>query len=143
MFKLNLSYSSVNTARSAISSFIMYGDKGIGEHPLIIKFMKGVYQQRPTQSRYTCVWSVHNVFDFLRQSSSNENLTLKLLSMKTVMLLALISAQRVQTLHNLCLSNMSHDDVNCKIMFNVGKIKQSRPGFKSLYITVGYFNEEE
>ena len=83
--------------------------------------MKGIYQLRPTQSRYRYIWHVDVVLDYLRSLSDNKSLSLKILmlSLKTVTLCALISSQRVQSLHDLCISNMKNFD-DC-VVFALGR----------------------
>ena len=43
LFETNLSYSSLNTARSALSTFITVDGIPIGSHPLVVRFLKGVF----------------------------------------------------------------------------------------------------
>jgi hypothetical protein len=141
LYRKNLSYSCINTARSALSCFLKIGDIDIGKHPIVSRFMRGIFQIRPTVSRYNEIWDVNIVFDYIRDMNDNERLSLKQLTLKTVSLMALISSQRVQSIHNICLSSMSVDDA--KYVFYLGRIKQSRPSFKSLYMTLSKFPDEE
>ena len=137
LYKKCLSYSSINTHRSALSCFITIDNCDVGQHPVVCRFMKGIYQLRPTQSRYRYIWHVDVVLDYLRSLSDNKSLSLKMLSLKTVTLCALISSQRVQSLHDLCISNMKKFD-DC-VVFALGKIKQSRPSCKSMFIELKPF----
>ena len=43
LFEKNLSYSSLNTARSALSTIITVDGMSIGNHPLVVRFLKGVF----------------------------------------------------------------------------------------------------
>ena len=63
--------------------------------------MRAVFNSRPTQSRYTMVWDVKIVLNMFRQWKDNSELTLKELTLKTVTLVALITTQRVQSIHQL------------------------------------------
>ena len=94
LFESGLGYSSINTARSTISSLDCGSTCPVGNHPLICRFMKGDYISRPTQPRYSAVWDVKVVLDFFRQWKGNAELSLKELSLKTATLVALVSAQR-------------------------------------------------
>lgn len=141
LYKGNLSYSCINTARSALSCFVKIDGTDVGKHPLVSRFMKGIFQLRPTLSRYNEIWDVDVVFDYIRNMNCNEMLSLKQLTLKTVSLVALISSQRVQSIHNICLSNMNVDD--SKYVFYLGKIKQSRPSCKSFYMSLERFPGEE
>lgn len=66
----------------------------VGNHPLIIRFMKGVFNQKPSLPRYKSVWDVSEVFKWL-QKNDIDDINLNSLTLKTVMLLALLSEQRV------------------------------------------------
>ena len=69
--------------------------------------MKGVLNLRPTKPRYSVTWDVNKVLDFIRSSLPVEVLPLKELTLKFVLLIALTTAARSQTLSLLRLSNMT------------------------------------
>ena len=95
-----LHYSALNTARSAISTFMeMVGGKKVGEHFLIVRFMKGVFNHRPSLPRYTETWDPQQLLGYLRKLSPSKKLSLKLLTYKSVTLLTLLSGQRVDNIH--------------------------------------------
>ena len=90
--------------------------------------MKGVFEKRPCFPRYKTTWDIKIVFDYLRTIDySQDDLNLKGISMKTLGLIALLSAQRVQTLSVLKLSCMNLTDSVCKFTI-VDILKQSKPG---------------
>ena len=67
-FHRNVRYESVNTARSALSSLgIVVDGCRAGNHPLVLRFMKGVFNLRPPLPRYAATWDVQPV---LRQLQS-------------------------------------------------------------------------
>lgn len=102
-FNRNVGYEAVNTARSALSSLgIVVNGCRAGNHPLVIRFMKGNFNLRPPSTRYTETWDVQPVLSLLRSMYPLHILTLKDLSLKLVTLMALTQAARVQTLHLLC-----------------------------------------
>ena len=47
VFDTGVGYSALNTARSAIATFLWIDGKPAGEHPLVCRFMKGVFNIRP------------------------------------------------------------------------------------------------
>ena len=104
LFNRGLGYSSINTARSALSC-ILYTDSGspIGQHPLIIRFMKGVFEKRPALPRNMVTWDTNIVLNHVKSLSPVKDLSLKNLTFKTVTMAALLSAQRSQTIHLLSL----------------------------------------
>ena len=131
LYDTGLGYSSINTARSALSSFgILMTGQSFGSHPLVIRLMKAVYNMRPNMPRYKDIWDVDIVLFYLRKLSPVKYLSLKELTLKLVMLLALITSARAQTLHLLDLECMKK--LKDKFVFTMPKIiKQSRPGFEN------------
>ena len=130
------SYSAVNTARCALSSFIVL-DSGqtIGTHPLISRFVKGVFNLHPPAPRYKEVWDVRLVLDFLRSLSPIASLGLRDITLKLCMLIALISAQRCQTLHLLRIDCMKFKSNS--VTFTVKELlKQSKPGNTGLTLNL-------
>ncbi len=51
LYDSGMSYSALNIARSALCTIIMIQGHTAGSHPMIIRFLKGVYILRPTLSR--------------------------------------------------------------------------------------------
>lgn len=125
----NAGYSVVNQARSALSSFLVLSDNRfeIGNHPLISRFMRGIFHKRPPQPRYKEVWDAAIVLNHLRRLSPATGLDLKTLTMKLCMLIALLAAQRVQSIHLLNLDYMVMKEDKVVFMFQE-LLKQSRPG---------------
>ena len=72
-----------------------------GTHPLVTRFLKGVFESRPTLPRYQQIWDVSTVLDYLKTLSPVDKLGLKDLTHKSVMLVTLLSAQRCHTAHAL------------------------------------------
>lgn len=128
-FEAGLGYSSLNTARGALSSLGLKLEQfSAGSHPLVVRFMKGVYNLRPMRSRYSQTWSVDLVLNYLKKLSPVRKLSLKELSLKLVMLIALTNAARVQTIHLLSVNSLSKE--SSAYVFHLKQVlKQSRPGF--------------
>lgn len=125
------SYSAINTARSALSTFLVV-DHG-SELPIVKRFMKGIYQARPTLPRYVHTWDPAIVLNFLRKLSPSKKLSLRDLTLKLVMLAALTTAQRLQTLQLLDISRM--DKGRNGFRFEVTElVKQSKPGRRALVV---------
>ena len=64
----------------------------IGQHPLVSRLMKGVYNLRPPWPKYSKTWDVGIVLRYLRSMELNDKLTLKVLSLKLALLFALVEA---------------------------------------------------
>lgn len=83
--------------------------------------------KRPIFPRYQQTWDVNFVLDYLKALSPVNSLSLRTLSLKLVMLFALITGQRVHTLHSLDLIflNIEDDHVNIEIH---AILETSKPG---------------
>ncbi|WAQ94142.1 hypothetical protein MAR_006613 [Mya arenaria] len=136
LFSEGLTYNVLNTARSAISSFICLQNSefSVGNHPIISRFMRGAFNMRPALPRYVNTWDVFVVIRYLKQQSPTEKLSFKPLTMKLVMLMALLSGQRAQSLQMLDIKNMGHSGDIVTFVINQ-LIKQTRPGFHVKPIT--------
>lgn len=88
-------YPTINTLRSAISMTHEEVD-GVqtGQHPMVSHFLKGVFNLRPPALRYTTMWDVDTVLDYLNDLPDNIYLDLQQLSHKLTMLLALTNTDR-------------------------------------------------
>ena len=67
----------------------------------VVRLFNYFYKTRPNLPRYQVTWDVGVVLRFLAQWHPKETLSLKQLTLKTVMLVALTSSDRAQTLHAL------------------------------------------
>ena len=123
-------YSTINTYRSALFTTLcsMNDDRdSLGSHPLIARLFKVVYVLRLPTPRYSSTWDVSKVTDYLNTSAPLRELSLKSSTLKTVMLCALASAQRQQTLSALGLN--FRKECRDSISFVVtDRLKTSRPG---------------
>ena len=61
--------------------------------------MKGVFKGSPPTPRYQSTWDVKPVLTYLSSLHPVEKLELKTLTLKLIMLIALVSAQTGQSLH--------------------------------------------
>jgi hypothetical protein len=70
LYENSLSYSAINSARSALSVFgIVHDGVTFGSHPIVIRFMKCIYNLRPPIPRYIHTWNVSIVLKELRHLS--------------------------------------------------------------------------
>ena len=65
--KSSCEYSSVNTARSALSSILpAVNGFTFGEQPRIKRLLRGMFKERPTFPRYTIPYDVKCVLDYVK-----------------------------------------------------------------------------
>ena len=102
LFTEGLQYRTVNGIRSAVSmTHNPIENLPIGQHPLVKRLMRGVYNSRPPQPRYSNTWEVSGVLGYLSGLGVNSSLSLKILSEKLALLMALVTASRTSELHAL------------------------------------------
>ena len=94
LYQQGLTYSAINTARSALSSYITLENwTCVGKHPLVSQLMKGIFQEKPPRPKYTEIWDVSIVLSYLQSLSAVDRLSLKELTLKLLALILLVSGQ--------------------------------------------------
>lgn len=143
LFNAGLGYSAINTARSALSSVLVLPNNiAFGSHPLVARFLKGVFELKPSLPRHSRIWDVEVVLQYLKTLGLASELDLKTLTRKTTMLLCLLTGQRCQTLTKLDINLMQI--LPDKIVFTVGeKLKTTRPGKHLEPIELISFNHDK
>ncbi|KAL7873605.1 hypothetical protein AOLI_G00126760 [Acnodon oligacanthus] len=97
-------FSTIKVYLAAISACHMgFGDKPVGQHPLVCHFMKGARRKLPVSRPLIPPWDLSLVLDALCSHSFEPlvSVGLKFLSLKTVLLLALTTARRESDLQAL------------------------------------------
>ena len=102
LYQSGMQSRSINTIWSAISmTHDCVEEIPMGQHPLVSRLLKGVYNLWPPQPRYTATWDVDIVVRFFQALGDNGTLPLKILSQKLGLLMALVDASRVSELQAL------------------------------------------
>ena len=111
LYESGAQYRTINVQRSALSSTLLPIEGfSVGQHPLVCRLMKGIFNKRPPRPKLFPSWSVVKVLETLKKWSPPESLSIKLLSYKTVMLLALASCKRPGSI-----SLLSVDEKYCRV----------------------------
>ncbi|XP_063312459.1 integrase/recombinase xerD homolog [Pelobates fuscus] len=96
LFEAGKAFRTINLYRSAISAGHMGLDgTPIGKHALICRLLKGIRLTRPPQTRYSSFWDVNVMLRLIESWPMNQELSLKQLSAKLLMLFCLLSCKRV------------------------------------------------
>ena len=128
LFHEGYQYRSLNAYRSAIASMHTPVDgSSIGQHPLVSRLLKGAFQTRPPLPRYQGIWDVSIVLHHIGSHCLDHSLTLKQLSLRTVMLLALTRPSRSADLAKLSLKGHRNTPEGA-LFIPTALAKQSRPG---------------
>lgn len=143
-FEEGKQYRSLNCYRSAISSaHLPIEGFPVGKHPLVCRFLKGVFNLRPPLPLYECTWDVTKVTSYLKELGDNEQLSLKLLTQKLAMLLALVLAHRSSGLVQLTLQGKKFIPEGV-VLTVTGLAKQTKPGKEASLqpVTIPNFKED-
>ena len=82
-------YSSMNSHRSATSAYHVHIDNNpIGQHPRVCTLMTGFFNNRPPKPRYTFVWDIEKVLNYLSKLRDHLNLPIGVLSHQLALLLS-------------------------------------------------------
>ena len=141
MYRAGLSYGSINTARSVLSSLLYLENSSIpfGQLPIVKRFMKGIFRLRASLPKYSATWDVNLAFEYIRKHDL-VLLKWKDLYYRIAFLLCLLSGQRCQTVSKLFLDNMvvNEDKVTflitekLKLKFDCNSMSH-QPGVEELY----------
>ena len=66
----------------------------VDQYPIITRLLKGVYNDSLPLPRYTNTWDIQTVLNYIKSLGCPEELSLKLLTYKTVFLLAITRPSR-------------------------------------------------
>ncbi|CAC5410794.1 unnamed protein product [Mytilus coruscus] len=129
--------------RSAIcQTLTIIGNKNFDNNYFIKRFLKGIFNMRPPVARYIFTWDVGQVLKYLGSLYPLNDLSLKMVPLKSVALVALATAQRSQTLSSLNLKLAYCSEKS--IVFKIGTLlKTSRPKNLNQEITVASFCKPE
>ena len=121
-----IEYSSVGTARSALSSVLIM-DNGISfwKRPLVQRFMKSIFNLTSALRQFA-VWDPDIILDYL--SNLEHGLLLKDLSEKLVILLCLLSGQRDKAVKALNINDILLEKSKCTFFIR-RPMKTTKPGF--------------
>ena len=134
LFKSGLSYSALNTARSAVSNIDMSDSDApshtpVGKHFLGCRYLKGVFNKLKPVPKYNNISSVDTVLDYLSLFWPLHEINLKELTLKLVMSIALTTGQRCQTLNFLDTSEQYIQKNDTCFNFALTEhLKQDKPG---------------
>ena len=108
LFQKGRQVNTLGTYRATLSSTLpKIEGANIGLHPVIIDLFKGFTNLRPREYKNPPRWEVDMVLETIHSWGMNESLSLKALTIKLVMLLALTSASRCGELSSLDVDHMT------------------------------------
>lgn len=140
-FLLGKEYRTLNGYRSAISgTHLPIEGYQVGKHPLIARLFKGIFHLRPSQPRYTGRWKVETVLNYITSLGLTSTLSLRCLTHKLAMLMALANADRASDLHALDTRYVTFDPRGA--LFRLADLtKTTRPGKQRVTSFYSYFDD--
>ena len=114
----------------------------VGQHPYIIRLLKGVFNTRPPVTKLLPEWDLTKVLDLLQKSPFEplKHADLKYVTFKTVFLIAITTFRRCSDLQALRIGEDAVKIQNRGVTFiRTGLSKQDRPahiGTKYLFLVV-------
>lgn len=133
-----LAYESIKCARSALASVIMVD---FSESKLIKKLMKGIFLSRPSL-KVNATWDANAVIDFYAKQGLAKLLNLRQLTIKMLILLSLVTAQRRQSLSLIDIRNVEFYD-DYMLLRHTDLLKTSRPGFHQAEIKIRKYRHDK
>ena len=123
----NYSVDTINTYRSAIAYFVQLDIPNLGFDVALLRLFQSFHQQRPSFPKYLVTWDVGIVLKFLASWHPPSALSLKKLTLKTVVLIAITSSDRAQTLHALRIDRVTSTPQGLEFVI-FDQLKTSRRG---------------
>ena len=142
LYHAGLGFSALGTARSAVASLGACSNNiNLGDQPVIKRFFRGVFNLRPSRPKYSSTWDVNQVLQFIKDEWGMDGISLKFLTFKLLMLVALVTGQRGQSLHLMDLSHVR--DKGQSIEFEIADLtKTSRPGKGPVILSLPVYPED-
>lgn len=138
MFDKGASYGTINSAKSAIC--LLKTVKCSVFDKIVSRFLKGVFRMRPPKAKYNKIWDISPVLTRVESWFPLMSLNLTELTNRLIILMALGSPQRLNTLASIKISNVFKTLTGYEIKITE-LTKTSRPGSFQPLLSYDYFLE--
>lgn len=135
-FQDGAKYGMLNADRAAL---IASGN--ISDDRLLSRFMRGIFKKYPICPKYATTWNTDSVLHYIKTLPATEELKMRDLAEKTITLLMLATAQRLQTVALINIDNIKTTESSIEIKIPEA-IKTSRPGACQPNLILPFFKEE-
>ena len=99
----------------------------LNKHPLINKYMTGIFNLRAPKPKLSFVWAVDILCRYFEQQGDNRLLSDIILTQKTIIFLLLLGAHRLRTIKLFSINNMVLNDLSVTFI-PTEVLKHSRKG---------------
>jgi len=136
MYEGGLKYSTIKGHLSALKHYVQVkGLQNWSRHPKILRFMKGVFNNRQPLPRYTSIWNVNQVLTHLKLMTQVDEMSVV---RKLVVLFMILSGTRVNTLDHIRMTGMYVTEEEVTFVIK-DPLKHSRPGYNNEPLTFRAF----
>ena len=144
LFDKGFAWRSIGVHRSALSSILeAHKPVPVAQHPLVCRFVRGVFNKRPPSVRVVPTWDIGQVLMYLSKDHPPADLSLFRLTAKVLFLLAAFTAKRVSDLVLFSVdSSLCHVTDECIVLQTQFGSKTDRPGHRSPPVTLRKCEEE-
>ena len=147
LFEKGLKYKTITGYRSMLSSILPRVEGfPIGQHPNIIRLLKGIFNERPPLKKLVPEWNLCLILGCLRKSPFEplKDASLKHVTWKTCFLVAITTFRRCSDLQSLQLGEETVNVQKKGVTFiRTGMAKQDRPSHVSSNIFVPAFTKDK
>lgn len=137
-YRKGASYGTINSHRSALS--LLLGNN-VGSDDSVKRLLKGVFKLKPNFPKYSSTWDPQIVLNNVSNWLPNRDLSRDKITKKLVILLAICTAQRVQTFSLIKLENISINQNGINIAIK-DIIKTSAVGRDQPTLFLPYFRDD-
>jgi integrase len=124
------SYSSVNTAKSALNTcIILPQEQTLGLNKDVRLFLRGVFNIRPPLPKRTCIWDPDVILDLMRSREGPFHIPTGLLAKFLATLILLTTGQRPQIITALRINDLIVQKTTAVFTLQTADVKQGRPGY--------------
>ena len=112
-------YSGICAARSALASAVTIpGYEKLSSHPLISRYIKGIFNKHPPLPKYVKIWDINCLLTYYEKLGDNKELSFKELCKKVATLFMILGARRKQALMTIDVSNIVFENKKVVLLPN-------------------------
>ena len=120
-------YNGLCAARSALASVVtIKGFAKLLDHPLLVRYLREVFNRHPPLPRYMHIWDINLVLTYYNKIGYNEELEFKYLVEKIDMFFMILGARRKHALSTIYIDNIAFQDDKVILLPNK-TLKHSKP----------------
>ena len=127
MYTKGCLYSDLCGATSVLSSVVcIKGFSKLSDHPMISRYLKGIFNRHPPLLKYKQIWDINEVLEYYANLPDNKELEFKYIAKKLFTLFLILGARRKQALFTINIENITFTD-NKVVLLPNKTLKHTNP----------------